>query len=226
MSDRTRLGVYWIVTALVFIAAALFPLSYRDSRALAEQSLSRGARAVIFADYWNSDSGKAKAEKLTEAEDIQEKYCKQRMNEIMLRCDIDSKDGQTEYSGAEYLRISTEDGSIDICRMWIQSQGDWRNWTDVCFDIDTGDIYYLYTSSECVTRPENYAEAIPKDLDAGYIAEKIVENTGYDIISMNWSGSMADTARVIYRDKGEVLSLDISCIYYEASLLDVKIVCV
>lgn len=226
MSDKAKLGAYAIVTSLVFIASALFPLCFKDSAEFAEQTLSLGARAVIFADYWNTDSRKAIAEKITDTEAMQEKYCKQRMNEILTRCNIDSKSGYTEYSGAEYLTVTTEDGSINICRMWIQRQGDWRNWTDVCFDIDTGDIYYLYTSSECVTRPESYAESVPKDIDAEYLANVIGEELGYDILNFDWSGSMADTARVIYRSGGNVLSIDISCIFYEASLLDIKIMCI
>lgn len=225
MKDKLRLWIYGGVTAAVFILAAVIPLTVSGGRAAQENSLSLGERAAIFAQYWNSDSGEARAEKIETPDAKDERYCRERMKKLLELCSVDKREQSVEYSGSEYLSISSADGEMRICRMWVQRQGDWRSWVDVCFDMDTGDVYYLYTSSECVTNSAEYIDAVPAELDAKYVADYISENTGYSILRFDWSGGMGDTADVILIQKGNAAALKINCTYYTASLLDIKIVC-
>lgn len=223
--ERTRLIISAAAAAVFLVAALLIPLAFRGGRQEV-QTDARGARAELFAAYW---SGEREGLEVLGGESIAKKYapdCEERINAIISDCTFDKNELLTQSEGHEYLTVRRGEDEVTLCRFWRQYQGDWRNWLDVCFDADTGDVYYLYLSSECVKNRPEYAMSMPAGLDAGYVADRLAEREGSRLLSSEWSGSSADPLTAIYSVDGSAIKMSISCIYYESTLIDIKLVCI
>lgn len=223
MSDKLRLIVSACVSAFFLLLAMLLPLAFRSGQVV-EGTYSLGERAALFADYW-SGSGGADWKKLDGPTKQQEKAGDELLTMLVDSYVPDTRLTDPRSDGREYVSVSNDVCSIELCRMWMSAQGDWQNWLDVCFDLDTGDIYYLYLSSECLFNGNDYLHDQSVSLDAGTVADRIAERIGYDLRYLVWSGDPADTATAVYTSGGSFVSVDISCVYYEATLIDVKICC-
>lgn len=215
--------IYGAGTALVFVVALLLPLAFRGGSGAGAASLNAGERAAIFAGYWNS--GEGTAQELGSPGRKVVKYCAGRMEAIVAACSVDKRTAEAEAEGSEYLLVSSAQGGIRVCRKWLKYQGDWSNWLDVCFDMDTGEIYYLYVSSQCVASPDLYADVFPGGLNASVAAKKAADFMGCDLLHLDWDGSAADPASAIFASDGSAVRMEISCIYYESTIIDVRMTC-
>ena len=226
LSDKTQLILYSSLAAVMFLIAALVPLKFRGQAAEPVRELSPGERAAIFSVYWNTaDSERAQLREDLTPDKEELAACTAKMEEIVSRCLLDRQDWQTETEGSEYFSLVSESGTVKVCRKWLQCQGDWRNWVDVCFDMDSGQIYYLYTSSECVANSARYTKALPKAPDAESVAGSFAESQGFELLYLDWTGEAADAAAAVYTSGASALRMSVSCIYYPATLIDVLIRC-
>jgi hypothetical protein len=216
------------VTAAIFLLAALLPLGFRGGDTGNETSLSAGERVSIFSAYWNGGGENCTVENLSKLSSTEQDYCTARMSEVTARCLIDTANGLISSQGEEYLKIENNTGAIRLCRMWLELQGDWRSWIDMCFDMDSGEIYYFYLSTECVSTPEKYSKyssILSDELDTEYVAEYIAAERDIRLLHTDWDGDPAHSASAIYTVSGSTVYMEISCIYYDA-LLDIKFCCV
>ena len=78
------------------------------------------------------------------------------MAEILAACIADLHLEELSPTGHDYVTITDGKTDVNICRMWMERKGDWRNWLDVCFDADSGEIYYLYLSCERLSNGDAY----------------------------------------------------------------------
>lgn len=225
MTDKLKLIIAASAAAMLVLLAMLIPLAFRGSGESLEQAADLGRRAALFAEYWNS-SGEVSWKKIEEPTKAQERVGSELMEELVQSYVPDKRLVDTAPGGREYVRVTDGTLSMELCRMWMSAQGDWQNWLDVCFDLDTGDIYYLYLSSECLFNGNEYLSSPEGGLDAQMVAELAAERLGYELRYLVWSGETADTATAVYMSEGSSVCVEISCIYYEATLVDVKLCCV
>lgn len=224
MNDKMKLMTFGSAAALCFLLAALMPLLFMN-RGSAKESLSEGERAAIFAAYWGGEQESVTAERIDQPAKRDVESCEKRLGEIVDKCTFDLVPGETQSSGSEYLTLTSGEDEMRICRIWRQRQGDWRNWLDVCFDMDTGELYYLYLSSECLKNQSAYADVLPAELSASFVADYIDGMGGYELINLDWTGSANDEATAIYTVGGSAVVMKISCIYYKSTLVDIKLTC-
>lgn len=227
MNDRVKLFIYGGVTAAVFVVAALVPLLFRGGgETPSETGLSPGARAEIFAAYWNAGGGDCRVSLIGKPGGDELERCSTRMNQISMLCLADKNTGQVKSEGSEYISVGMGDDEIRLCRAWMELQSDWRTWLDVCFDMDSGDVYYFYLSAECVSNREKYSGLIPDDMDAESIAELLAQQRDYELMHLNWEGGDSNSATAIYTAEGSAVCMSISSTYYKTALIDVRICCV
>ncbi|MCM1148958.1 MAG: hypothetical protein NC319_02570 [Butyricicoccus sp.] len=222
-----KLIIYGGVTAAVFVVSALVPLLFRGGETAGPEStgLSAGDRAGIFAAYWNGVGEGFQVGQIGEPKNDELERCSARMDEISLMCLVDRSSGDVRSEGSEYVSVSRGEEEIRLCRMWLEVQGDWRSWLDVCFDMDTGDVYYFYLSADCLTNPGKYLTLIPDGMDADRIAAHLSQERGYELLHLSRDGA-DEAVTAIYNAEGSAVCMSISCVCYTPALIDVKICCV
>ncbi len=227
MNDRMKLIIYGGVTAAVFVVSALVPLLFRGGEAARPQKdgLSAGDRAAVFAAYWNGPDEDCQVSIIGEPKKDELERCSARMDEISLMCLADKSSGDVKSEGSEYVSVSRGGDEIRLCRMWLEVQDDWRSWLDVCFDMDTGDVYYFYLSADCLTNPGKYLTLIPDGMDADRIAAHLAREKGYELLHLSRDDA-DEVVTAIYNAEGSAVCMSISCVCYKSALIDVKICCV
>ena len=223
--ERSKLLFSVIGVVLAVIAAMLLPLAFRSEGAgapdAAEMTLEERTR--MFSDYWNRGA-EAAGLTVTKPDPVPRKMketCETVMRTLIARSIDDRGLDDLTPTGSEYTVVSDGGGrEVHICRMWLEKRGDWQNWLDVCFDADTGELYYYYLSRECLTNRKLYqTEEIP---DAKLIAEKLAEDNGW---TLRYLADEADgAAAAVYSSPGGTLCYEISCRWYDA-LVDIKLCC-
>ncbi len=220
LSEKIKSYVYIGTALIVFLIACFLPLAFNgQSDAKAERDSENAALFVKFTN--NEKYVRKKINKKVSNSKVN--ACEERFNEIISEYIIDEAPRKTINEGSEFITVSFEGKSIDLCRMWLQDQGDWTNWVDVYMDTNTGFIYYLYVSSICVYNNDKYTNAIELAPDCKNIATRIAEEYGYNLEMVNWSGKSEDSAKVFTRLGGDALIWNVSCAYHPASLIDIKI---
>lgn len=222
-NDKTKLLISAIATGAVLLFAILFPLSFRQSTAQqAPKAAGAEERTALFAAYWNAGDA---AEALTVTKQEQpgkerEDLCKARMQGLIAACIVDEKLEDASPTGSEYVTVSDGQTQVNVCRMWMERSGDWKNWLDVCFDADTGEIYYLYLSCECLSRQENYTQF--SSLNGEQIAAELASRQNGAI---RYFGEEADGMQtVVISEADGTVCYQIACTAYD-HLIDVKINC-
>ena len=223
--ERSKLLFSVVGVVLAGIAAMLLPLAFRSEGAgapdAAEMTLEERTR--MFSDYWNRGA-EAAGLTVTKPDPVPRKMketCETVMRTLIARSIDDRGLDDLTPTGSEYTVVSDGGGrELHICRMWLEKRGDWQNWLDVCFDADTGELYYYYLSRECLTNRKLYqTEEIP---DAKLIAEKLAEDNGW---TLRYLADEADgAAAAVYSSPGGTLCYEISCRWYDA-LVDIKLCC-
>lgn len=213
--------------ALVFALAALLPLNFVDNQSAGEKTDSYVARAALFAEYWSGEEGDYEIEKITEPSDVQLDFCSSRFDELVERCKVDrAKDTETKMEGSEYVIVRSNGVSIQLCRKWLQYSGDWNSWLDVCFDMNTGEVFYLYTNGECIYNSSEYSNVAPGSADAEELARLIADEMDFQLYYFDESLEPGASSTAVYLCDGSPLKLRLSVVYYEGRLFDVKIVCI
>ncbi len=223
--ERTQLLLSVAGVAVVVIAAMLLPLAFRASGggdAPAEE-MTLEERTQLFSLYWNrgaEDNGLT----VTKPDPVPRRMkdtCETVMHTLIARSIDDQGLEDLTPTGSEYTVVTDGEGrELHLCRMWMEKRGDWQNWMDVCFDADTGELYYYYLSRECLTNRRLYRrEEIP---DAKVLAEKLAEEKGW---TLRYLTEGADgTAAAVCSTPGGTVCFEISCRWYDA-LVDVKLCC-
>ena len=220
LSEKVKTYVYIGTALLVFLIGCFLPLAFSGGPdANAERDSENAALFVKFSN--NEKYVRTKIDKKPANSTV--KACEEIFNEILNEYIIDDAARKTVNKGSEYMTVSFEGKSIDLCRMWLQDQGDWTNWVDVYMDANTGFIYYLYVSGICVYNNDKYVNALETHPDCRNIAAKIAEEHGYNLEIVNWSGKSEDSAKAFTRLGGDALVWNIKCSYHPASLIDIKI---
>jgi hypothetical protein len=224
LNDRTKLLVSICAAGAVLLAAMLLPLAFRSRVGTApEEPGAERDRFALFADYWlrgpeESALGVSHPDKLREGTKT---ACEERMRMLVERCAEDHALNYTGPTGSEYTVIRDESGTqILLCRMWLEARGDWQNWLDVCFDAESGEIYYLYLSRECLTNRQDYQTAAPPD-PAG-IAEQLAEGYGWKLRWLDQSDSGSSAA--VYETESGTVCYQIDCKTFD-TLIDIKLCC-
>lgn len=223
--ERKKLWATGLACAAGLIAALLLPLAFRASPAgkKPEETLTLDERAALFAAWWYDGGGTdIEVEHIEPEENDAAGFCEERMEELIARC-IDDRAfhmKDAEVFGEESVRIEGEAGTLRLCRMWLQARGDWQNWLDVCFDADTGLLYYLYLSRECQNNQNLYTLAPEERPTAESIAESLARENDGALRRFLDGGDSGGTA-LITCDGGS-LCYTVGCVYYDA-LIDVRI---
>lgn len=227
MNERMKLIIYGGVTAAVFVVSALVPLLFRGGGSAGMQGtgLSEGDRAAVFAAYWNGAGEDCQVSRIGEPKKDELERCSARMDGISLLCLVDKGSGEVKSEGSEYVSVSRGEEEIRLCRMWLEVQGDWRSWLDVCFDMDTGDVYYFYLSADCLTDPGKYLTLIPDGMDSDRMAAYLSQERGYELLHLSHDG-LEDAVTAIYNAEGSAVCMSISCVCYKSAFIDVKFCCV
>lgn len=225
LDERKKLVTTGLVCAAGLIAALLLPLAFRaptgENRAAGTLTLDE--KTAIFVDWWY-DGGEldVEVEHVEPEEDDAAGFCAERMEELAARC-IDDRGFRMEDAevfGEERVDLEGEDGTLRLCRMWIQARGDWQNWLDVCFDADTGLVYYLYLSRECQSNQELYALAPEDRPTAGSVARRLARESDGELRHFLDDGAGGGAALITCGDGS--LCYTIGCVYYDA-LIDIRI---
>lgn len=220
LSEKTKKYVYIGTALLVFLISCFLPLAF--SGGADASSANENEKAFIFVKYINNEKY-VKSKINTKPGNTKIKFCEEIFNEILANGVIDNASRKTISEGYEFINVSYEGESIELCRMWLQDQGDWTNWVDIYIDAETGFVYYLYISGICVYNNTEYLDAFDVNPDCRNIASYIAEKYGYNLEIVNWSGKSEDSAKVFMRLGGEALVWNINCSYHPGSLMDIKI---
>ena len=220
-NDRTKLALAAIATGVALLFSMLFPLAFRAHGKPEEETatLRLEERAALFARYWSGAESTA-AETFEIPDTRMTADCAAAMQRITERAIFDRKLADTGPDGMEYLSITENEQTVTVCHMWLERSGDWKNWMDVYFDAETGEIYYLYLSCGRLTDSASYAgvsefdweqaaEALTEYLDAALRYAAAEENGTHTAVLSTENGS------ICYR---------MECLAYD-SLIDVKINC-
>ena len=223
LSEKTKLIVYIGITAAVFLTACLLPLAFRDKGDTSDIYFDTGERAAMFLQY-QSGSKDIQSKVLDSVSSSEKKTCETKMNSLVSFCRIDNKSGKSITEGSEYIQLSDGDNVLRLCRMWKQDEGDWTNWMDVYFDMDTGFVYYLYVSSVCLNNTSDYIGVMDSSFNTKAVANLVAEQSGSVLKHFSWSGNAEDSGYAVTSIGGDTVCWNIYCSYYEATMLDVKII--
>ena len=223
--ERTQLLFSVAGVALVLLAAMLLPLAFRGEQGAeaSEAEMTLEERAQMFALYWNQGA-EASGLTVTKPDPVPNRMketCETVMHTLIARSIDDQGLEDLTPTGSEYTAVSDGKGrEMHVCRMWLEKRGDWQNWMDVCFDAETGELYYYYLSRECLTNRRLYRrEDVP---DAKRLAEKLAEDKGWTLRYLTEGADGA--AAAVYSTPGGTVCFEISCRWYDA-LVDVKLCC-
>ena len=224
LGERTKMLISAGVTGALLLLALLLPLAFRTSSAPPEPAAGERAgeaRAQLFAAWWFPEEGAEgpETEKLDAPGEATIRFCGERMRTLVAACLPDEGFTYDAPTGSEYTLLRGEETEVRVCRMWLQVQGDWQNWLDVCFDADSGAVYYLYASRALLRNDDRYgADARP---GAEGVAAALAEDLGGTLrlfTPAEGGGSAVITA-------GEdTLCYRIDCVSYDR-LVDLKLRC-
>lgn len=223
LDDRAKLLLTSGLAAVLLITALLLPLAFRGGEApVAPAAASEGKRR-LFADYWLLDPAELGITVTKESNVSREtaQACEAVMQRLVEEC-IDDRQFYYEVpDGSEYTTLRDASGTqVRLCRMWLEAQGDWRNWLDACFDAESGEVYYLYLSRECLTNRSDYGR--DQGGDVRTVAEGLASAYGW---TLRWLEEGAESASALFTGAdGGTACYQIDCRCYEM-LVDVKLCC-
>ncbi|MBR1659937.1 MAG: hypothetical protein IJ705_06430 [Oscillospiraceae bacterium] len=227
LTERGRFIALAGSCAALLLVALLLPLAFRRAPEPApageNEDPDQAAKAAVFVDYWYDGGDPVTIEKLDHPASRTVSFCQKRMDALVGRYINDLSLGETQAQGSEYTVVTQGKTELRLCRMWLQVQGDWQNWMDVCMDAETGDLYYLYVSRECLTNRSLYT--VPA-------AEKPTVEHLADWLASAWNSRLRHIQRdemgkgtAVLSTEDGTLAFEISCITYDA-LVDIKISCI
>ena len=146
--------------------------------------------------------------------------CAAVMRRLVEECVNDRQLSYEAPDGSEYTLITDENGAqVRLCRMWLEARGDWQNWLDACFDADSGELYYLYLSRECLRNQNQYSGM--GGLNARDVADSLAEGYGW---TLRWLDEGKEGAAALFTTENGTACYQIDCRSYD-TLIDVKLCC-
>jgi len=221
-NDRTKLAAAAAATGAVLLFAILFPLVFLYHPAeTTDRGVALDSRAKLFVRYWNAkdEENGISEETIAEPKPETAALCEARMDGIVAVSIPDRALEERTPTGSEYLKISEGDAEVNLCRMWLERSGDWKNWLDVCFDADTGELYYLYLSCACLKAPEAYEDDVNARVEQ--LAETLAACMDGEIRLVETDGT-AQTVMITTPEGTIGYRLDCNC---SERLVDIKINC-
>lgn len=210
---------------IVFVLAALIPLAFINNNAAEE--LNYALRAALFTEYWSSSEEGYTVQKITEPTAQELAFCTQRFGELVSDCRVDKAENtEIKMEGSEYVELRSTAALLRLCRKWIQYSGDWNSWLDVCFDMQTGEVFYLYSNGECIFNSGEYTDTSPGSADVQALAQTLASEMGMELYYFDEAGEDTASSTAVYLCQNTPLKIELSLVYYEGRLFDVKIVCV
>lgn len=221
LTERAKLVTSVALAAALLLAAMLVPLAFRtDAPAAAEPGTGDG-RAALFQRYFSGDTD-VSAERIETPDAELTAACETRMHTLAARC-IDDREVSLDgpYS-SEFTLLTDGTTTLRLCRMWLEQRGDWQNWLDVFFDMETGRVYRLYLSRERLSHAERYPVTEESRPGLAYTAEALANELGGTLRLLREMSEHRALA-TIAAPQGTAL-YDIACVSYE-NLIDLTIDC-
>lgn len=218
LTERTKLTVSVALAAALLLAAMLVPLAFRTEAA--EPEVSATHCAALVQRYLAGETDGLSVQRLNAPDAALAAGCETRMHTFAARCIDDREVDLTGPYSSEYTVLSDGEATLRVCRMWIELRGDWQNWLDVLFDVDTGELYHLYLSRERLSHAERYPATESSRPTARYTAETLAAELGGTLSSLRETGDNRVFA-VIDAMQGTAF-FDIACVSYD-SLIDLTI---
>lgn len=222
--ERKKLVTVGLTCAAGLIAALLLPLAFRavPEEGRPGETLTLDEKAALFAAWWyDGGEPEIEVEHIEADENRAAVFCEERMEELTARCIDDREFRMVEAeSGEEYVNIRGEAGTLRLCRMWLRASGDWQNWLDVCFDADTGLVYYLYLSRECLSNQNLYTRMAEERPTARSVAEGLARE--YDGVLRRFLDDGAGGGTALITRAGGSICYTIGCVYYD-TFIDIRI---
>lgn len=219
--------IAFLCVIALFVAASLIPLlaGGGPSAETPELSPDYATNAALFADYWEGAENGYSANAILDVSKKKVQECTEFFELTRAESSVDSKEGETTDQGTEYTSVERDGDTINLCRMWSRTIGDWSNWFVMVFDMDTQFVYYYYYSSECVDGTYHGISQYT-DLTTLRIAQDIGAGLEYELADIEEVTDRGQTAtRATYTKDGRFIKMDISFNYYENILVDLKITC-
>ena len=135
---------------------------------------------------------------------------------------VDAGQMTVEAEGTQCLEVYSSAGTIRVWHYYIQWRGDWRNWLDLYMDADTREIYYLYVSSGCENKQEEYAQFPADQVTTESVARTLLTEWGMTVAEIT-EGEDGQTVTALCRDGSGSCTYEVSCSYYPGSLLDCRV---
>lgn len=222
-NERTKMLLAAALSGAALLLAIFLPLAFFSP--VKDDAPDTGAeqKAELFAQYWyaaEEESG-VYSEKVAVPKQEMLTRCEETMRDIVSQWIYDAGIEYAAPSGSEYTRVQNETGEMTLCRMWLEEQGDWRNWLDVCFDAESGTLYYFYLSRECLRNQKIYGDnsGLTTELVAQRLAEFLHGNIRY-FSAPDEAGACA----AVISTPGGTICYSINCKAYDR-LIDIKINC-
>ena len=225
-NEQTKLFAAVGLCVAMLAVAALLPLAFRSlpengaSEEEAEGNTALELKSALFVDFWNGGGEDVGIEKIEHPGTKTVAFCRETMDGLAAEYIDDRGLNALTPTGSEYTLVSRGRTELHLCRMWLQARGDWQNWMDVCFDSETGELYYFYVSRECLTNGSLYDIKKPSVREtADWLAERWNCTVRYVQPDAGGKGT------AILNAGSGTIGFEISCISYDA-LVDIRISCV
>ncbi|MCR4934955.1 MAG: hypothetical protein K5990_00550 [Oscillospiraceae bacterium] len=223
LDERRQVLLSAGLVGALLVFAALFPLLFRvpvARQSETDSAFGTAAQCDLFLDYWEHGI-EAEGQVVPILPDGEmERFCRARMEMLVNRWVDDRAFTYSNPTGQSYTALNGTEGSLLLCRMWLQARGDWQNWVDACFNAETGQIYYLYVSRECLTDAETYGGERP---DAEAVARAVAEESGLSLRRFRGDGTAGDA--LLETQNGSLVCYDVRGVWYDA-LIDIRVICV
>ena len=223
LDERHQVILSACLVGTLLLFAATFPLLFRTPvhrQTETDSAFGTAAQCDLFLDFWEHGiEGEGQVVPILPDGEM-ERFCTRYMADLVARWVDDRAFAYSAPTGASYTALNGTAGSLLLCRMWLQARGDWQNWVDACFNAETGQIYYLYVSRECLTDAETYGGERP---DAEAVARAVAEESGLSLRRFRGDGTAGDA--LLETKNGNIVCYDVRGVWYDA-LIDIRVICV
>ncbi len=223
LDERRQVILSACLVGALLMFAALFPLLLRTPVARqseTDSAFGTAAQCDLFLDYWEHGvEGEGQVIPILPDGEM-ERFCRARMEALVNRWVDDRAFTYSAPTGQSYTALNGAAGSLLLCRMWLQARGDWQNWIDACFNAETGQIYYLYVSRECLANAETY---FGTQTDAEAVSLAVAEESGLTLRRFRGDETAGDA--LLETRNGSIVCYDVRGVWYDA-LIDIRVICI
>lgn len=234
-----------LFTSAIIFTAVYMPKLFAETESLEniriESRAERAALALRYIDRPESSGGADKLEiEILDGRKLKEQMSEDVLEEILQKFDMLTSDFLAQpIDWSVYYEDIDIDGSLRkkdlvvirddqgksfrILRFLLGWDTDWKNWIQVVFDADTGEIYFFYSSALCNKNHADYENLI-LPVDPVQVAEALKPCLGFDKYSIYWNGDIEEFAEITFENNSERVIYSIKCNYVPSSLFDCKVI--